>query len=1225
MASIFAGLLQTGAWGCFDEFNRIKLEVLSVISAQLEVISHAICKGYETVDIGANADVRVKKLYGYSSLGVFVTMNPSYSGRVELPDNLKSLFRPIAMVTPDYSKIIENVLFSEGFYNSRGLAKKIVSLYTLAKDQISRECHYDFGLRSLKAVLNMSSIARVKYPDLCEEELIVHILKSSNIAKLMPHDETLFMGMLHDLFPSVKHSKNDEDLALVRALKTYLHDRSYTSRHPDLQEKQIEKAVQLYQTHLSRHSTMLIGPSNGGKTFLLHTLAGARLKFDNTIIKLFKVNPKAQSRRELHGHLDVLTRDWTDGILSQLLRNLNQPLSHGRCKEERWIVLDGDVDPIWVENLNSVMDDNRLLTLPNGERIDLKPHCSIIFEVHDLQYASPATISRCGMVWVDPKDLSYKLFFEHWVKKRYVNVKENKTILHLFSLYVEPTVEFVLNGKQRERKNTENMKLSEVVCSQPLELCRQLCDFLNAYLPTPQEEAVLEEKILKNTFIFCIMFGVGGRLSSDSKKKLHLFLLDICDLEIPQVNIYDYYFCLKSCKWHQIDVKLEDGEASTSFDDYHNATVPTVVSISYQNILKHLVKYSNTMLFGERGTTKTSICSKFVSRLQNEEFSTMKVNMSSTPTSLRLKRMLNKKLEKSMGNYYSAPSSKNLVIFVDDLHVTETDTFGTKQPVEFLRTLLHQGFYYCCDDNLIQEKYVKGLHMVGVVTASSSNEIDLHPKFLSQLCLLSVPNATEQDLIGVFNQKLKNRVVGEFGLNILERLSPLFESIKHVSMETLRILNSIFLSSPSKFHYSFTVTNLSQVYEGLFSLDENFYNNPTIFMQFWKNEINHALFDQLSSGTDLSLAQSKFENVFREKMGPNVFETVLKSDLLFLDLNQVAVLKKDYRSERVGYSCESLQRIFGVMVDKWTKEIRKNRGFALILFDFAIKHLVRIFRVLQRKRGNLLLVGFGGSGKKNLVQLASFALKYLIFDLSMKYMYSEDDFRNDMKELLKQAVSSPTILLLTEDIIKRRCFLEIVNDILNSSTLLGLFEHDELQVLCDQFQCPHEQSLLEKCLSNLHVVLTVTPSGDSLRFLCHRFPTLVSSCVMDWFFPWPNEALKKVAVTFISDTLGHCEYTMDQISDHMIFIHNIINDIAIDFECKEKRYYQITSQNFLDYMQTFVRTYKDCIEQKKSLSRQYQKGLSKMSNATQNVFDMKKDLKQQKVNHMMNLIILTYL
>lgn len=79
-------------------------------------------------------------------------------------------------------------------------------------------------------------------------------------------------------------------------------------------------------------------------------------------------------------------------------------------------MFDGDVDAKWVENMNSVMDDNRLLTLIN-DRIRLEKYCSLLFEVADLQYASPATISRCGMVYVDPKLLGYLGYFEKWMSK----------------------------------------------------------------------------------------------------------------------------------------------------------------------------------------------------------------------------------------------------------------------------------------------------------------------------------------------------------------------------------------------------------------------------------------------------------------------------------------------------------------------------------------------------------------------------------------------------------------------------------------------------------------------------------------------------------------------------------------------------------------------------------------------------------------------------------------
>lgn len=81
-------------------------------------------------------------------------------------------------------------------------------------------------------------------------------------------------------------------------------------------------------------------------------------------------------------------------------------------------MFDGDVDAVWVENMNSVMDDNKLLTLPNGERIRLVDHCKLLFEVYDLQYASPATISRCGMVYVDNRNLGYEPFIWKWLNSR---------------------------------------------------------------------------------------------------------------------------------------------------------------------------------------------------------------------------------------------------------------------------------------------------------------------------------------------------------------------------------------------------------------------------------------------------------------------------------------------------------------------------------------------------------------------------------------------------------------------------------------------------------------------------------------------------------------------------------------------------------------------------------------------------------------------------------------
>lgn len=120
----------------------------------------------------------------------------------------------------------------------------------------------------------------------------------------------------------------------------------------------------------------------------------------------------------------------------------------------RWILFDGDVDAIWVENMNSVMDDNKLLTLINGERIRLEKFCKLLFEVYDLQYASPATISRCGMVYLDAKDLGFKPFWYKWMNKWKTNQEKNEILIEtlndVFEKYIPPLVRLIYDGEEGE-------------------------------------------------------------------------------------------------------------------------------------------------------------------------------------------------------------------------------------------------------------------------------------------------------------------------------------------------------------------------------------------------------------------------------------------------------------------------------------------------------------------------------------------------------------------------------------------------------------------------------------------------------------------------------------------------------------------------------------------------------------------------------------------------------
>jgi dynein heavy chain len=210
-----------GAWGCFDEFNRINIEVLSVVSAQLRAIQNALIYNTPTCDIGMG-DMKIKRVAGFGICGFFITMNPGYAGRTELPDNLKALFRPVTMIVPDLQQICEIMLFSEGFEGAKVLAKKMYVLYKLAKEQLSKQYHYDFGLRSLKSVLVMAGGLKRQYEDMGEDLVLMRVLRDSNMPKFVFEDVPLFAGLINDLFPGMDCPRVGYEDLKVRPPSPYL-------------------------------------------------------------------------------------------------------------------------------------------------------------------------------------------------------------------------------------------------------------------------------------------------------------------------------------------------------------------------------------------------------------------------------------------------------------------------------------------------------------------------------------------------------------------------------------------------------------------------------------------------------------------------------------------------------------------------------------------------------------------------------------------------------------------------------------------------------------------------------------------------------------------------------------------------------------------------------------------------------------------------------------------
>jgi dynein heavy chain, axonemal len=162
LAGIFKGLAASGSWGCFDEFNRLVPEVLSVCAVQFKAVLDAIIQGKKRFLLQGD------EISLDPTCGAYITMNPGYLGRSELPEGLKALFRPITVVVPDLQLICENMLMAEGFIEAKALAIKFTTLYFLCRDLLSKAAHYDWGLRAIKSVLVVAGTFKRAEPHLPE-------------------------------------------------------------------------------------------------------------------------------------------------------------------------------------------------------------------------------------------------------------------------------------------------------------------------------------------------------------------------------------------------------------------------------------------------------------------------------------------------------------------------------------------------------------------------------------------------------------------------------------------------------------------------------------------------------------------------------------------------------------------------------------------------------------------------------------------------------------------------------------------------------------------------------------------------------------------------------------------------------------------------------------------------------------------------------------------------
>lgn len=520
---------------------------------------------------------------------------------------------------------------------------------------------------------------------------------------------------------------------------------------------------------------MVVGPTGCGKSAAWKSLLDAQSRVDGVKGDSYIIDPKAINKDDLYGKLDNTTLDWSDGIFTHILRKIVEN-QRGESTRRHWIVFDGDVDPEWAENLNSVLDDNKLLTLPNGERIAVPPNVKILFEVESLKYATLATVSRCGMVWFSDDIVQPTNIFHHYLERlkqedfdtKAMDIDEKNEASgekkinndQYFGLRCK-CVDFIKNLFDGENSfamvalnKAEPLKHVMVftqirVLEAAFALIRKgiskIIEYNDGHPDFPLEDGIIEKYMMKWT-ILSIVWGFVGDLKLGDRSIYWEDLVRSTNLsiELPPIGenltLIDYEVLIENGQWSLWKAKvpyldLEPEKASDA-----DLIITTVDTLRHQEVLcSWLSEHRPFLICGPPGSGKTMT---LMSTLKNlPDFEMIFINFSSSTTPSLIIKQFDHYCEysKTHQGIILRPKMPNkwLVVFCDEINLPDEDKYGTQTVITFLRQLTEQhGFYRSSDKAWV---HLERIQFVGA--CNPPTDVGRHPlglRFLRHVPLILV-------------------------------------------------------------------------------------------------------------------------------------------------------------------------------------------------------------------------------------------------------------------------------------------------------------------------------------------------------------------------------------------------------------------------------------------------------------------------------------------------------
>ena len=956
-------------------------------------------------------------------------------------------------------------------------------------------------------------------------------------------DSKAFGALIHDVFAddASKQEVDDEgsfQYKLERQIKKEL-ERSNLKLVPN----QLGKVLQLNEALSQRMGVVLVGPSQCGKSTLCEMLYKS-LQSLGREIEIHVVNPKACDRQQLLGYMDHDTREWYDGILTRAAR---QSVANGP-ETTTWIICDGDIDPEWIESLNSVLDDNHLMSLPNGERIQFGSNVNFIFETHDLSFASPATISRMGMIYLAQQDIQLDSLIHSWTLKYCPSEYRNTVQSWMQDIFLK-----AVSWIDRNIISNPNIpsSLSFVV---PTTVIGMVSNALSQMVGVTNN---------KNDFLVRCIHGLTSNFPPKIASKIAIKVAHLCSITVPKENPSLLHWIAKT------DVIASHGdhddvEADIWRSDTFSIKCPPLIRTkevcrNLSVIARWLQTQHPFIVAGPDGCGKSQLLREAFHQYVPDA-AVACIDCNAYTKSKQIIRKLYQtcsSFSSNIGKVLRPNGSESLILYLKHINLARPDDYNTSQIIELLQQLItYKGFY---DESL---EFVHLEHIQLVFSMNQGSDIGHHPlstRFTARVGIIAVQEPDARALSVIYSKYC----------GIISSLCALdanqSESLHRGCGAMIKMYHDM-KRAFRRDEYSHFILTLRDLTRWCFGLTRYSLSSVGV-VEIWHQECTRLFADRMPDQRNLD----KFNSMLRSSMQkykltlpPSKCCSLYCSFVCDTPTDEEDVDNDSKQSDQKMKCFQEIgARFTGVSVDDFraviTSRVRlyekEHNELDLILFDEFLQNLQKVDRSLSNGFDhNIVLIGSSGIGRKLLCKLLCYIHRMDCHILSVSQAYrGSTHFASTLRDILKRTgVDGERILLFVEDSqLVDDVMLEYLNQLITSADIIGLFEEKELETLLAPIKEEYRQNELtqhgslydyfvRRVASNLSVALSLDEGGKQFVRLCQTNPSVIAQSNVIWMgTQWTTRSMRQYAESRLQRVLSHCgeDQERDMLFSHIEALH----------------------------------------------------------------------------------------